>query len=200
MIGRLVERHETKKAAIVAAAWELASSDGIGGLSLRALAARVGMRQPSLYEYFDSKHALYDAMFAEGNRQLLDHLDGVDLPENPRTALKEFMRAFVDFALEDHARLELLFERPVPGFRPSPESYVYAEKVLNRTVELLREAGLGDPGDVDCFVAMIGGLVEAQASNDPGGARWIRHLDRMIDLHLDNATHPHNKPERMGAK
>ena len=27
------------------------------------------MRQPSLYEYFGSKHALYDAMFADGNRQ-----------------------------------------------------------------------------------------------------------------------------------
>ena len=35
---------------------------------LRDLAAMVGLRQPSLYAYFDSKHALYDAMFAEGNR------------------------------------------------------------------------------------------------------------------------------------
>ena len=38
-------------------------------------------------------------------------------------------------------------------------------------------AGLTDPADVDCFVAMIAGLIDAQASNDPGGTRWIRHLD-----------------------
>ena len=41
------------------------------------------MRQPSLYEYFDSKHALYDAMFADGNRQLLERLDAVTLPAIP---------------------------------------------------------------------------------------------------------------------
>ena len=38
------------------------------------------MRQPSLYEYFDSKHALYDAMFADGNRQLLERLDAAQAP------------------------------------------------------------------------------------------------------------------------
>lgn len=40
---------------------------------------------------------------------------------------------------------------------------------------------------VDCFVAMIAGLVNAQMSNDPGGNRWVRHLDRLIDLYLDDA-------------
>ena len=34
---------------------------GIAGVSLHALAREVGIRQPSLYAYFDSKHALYDA-------------------------------------------------------------------------------------------------------------------------------------------
>ena len=65
-------------AAIVAAAWELAADHGIAGVSLHALAREVGMRQPSLYAYFDSKHALYDAMFADGNRQLLERLDALD--------------------------------------------------------------------------------------------------------------------------
>ena len=30
------------------------------------------MRAQSLYSYFPSKHAIYDAMFAQGNRELLD--------------------------------------------------------------------------------------------------------------------------------
>ena len=39
-------------AGIVACAWTLAQEHGIGGVSLHALAREVGMRQPSLYEYF----------------------------------------------------------------------------------------------------------------------------------------------------
>ena len=186
MIGTVAERREAKVASIVASAWELARSDGVGGLTLRGLAREVGMRQPSLYEYFDSKHALYDAMFADGNRQLFERLEALHLPGEPRAALRVFMRAFAEFALEDDARQLLLFQRPIPGFRPSPASYAYAEKVLARAVDLLRAAGVQDQGDVDCFIAMVAGLIDAQASNDPGGVRWIRHLDRLIDLHLDD--------------
>jgi AcrR family transcriptional regulator len=175
-------------ASIVAAAWDLARVEGIGGVTLRALAREVGMRQPSLYEYFDSKNGLYDAMFADGNRRLLERVDGLELPGEPRAAVKAFMRAFVDFALEDAARCALLFHRPIPGFEPSAESYAGAEAVLTRAVGLLRAAGLTDGGDVDCFVAMVGGLIDAQNSNDPDGDRWTRHLDRLTDMYLNAAT------------
>src|SRR4029077_14098929 len=111
-----------ERAAILAAAWELARVNGIGGVSLHELARRVGMRQPSLYAYFDSKNGLYDALFADGNRQLLAWLDQQVLPDQPREAVKVFMRAFVTFAVADAARCSLLFHRPIPGFEPSPES------------------------------------------------------------------------------
>src|SRR6266436_5224239 len=127
MIGKVAKRRETKVAAIVASAWALARAHGIGGLSLHALAREVGMRQPSLYAYFDSKHALYDAMFADGNRQLLEQLDALELPSDPRAAVKTYMHAFVDFALDDIPRAALLFQRPIPGFEPSADSYAYAE-------------------------------------------------------------------------
>jgi AcrR family transcriptional regulator len=174
-------------ASIVAAAWDLAHREGIGGVTLHGLARAVGMRQPSLYAYFDSKNALFDAMFAHGNRQLLERLEVVRLPREPRAALKAFMRAFVRFVVEDPTRYLLLFQRPVPSFVPSPASYEPAQQFLARTVELLRAAGVEDPGDVDCFVAMIAGLVDAQIGNDPRGRRWIRHLDRLIDLYIDDA-------------
>jgi AcrR family transcriptional regulator len=145
------------------------------------------MRQPSLYAYFDSKLALYDAMFADGNRQLLERLDAVRLPHDPRTALKRLMASFVAFAMEDPARYELLFERHIPGFAPSPESYALAEEALGRAYKVIGEAGVTDPGDVDCIVAMVAGLMEAQTSNDPGGTRWTRHLNRLIDLYVDDA-------------
>src|SRR3954454_16595118 len=109
MVDKVTQRREAKLASIVESAWKLAREHGVAGISLHALAREVGMRQPSLYEYFDSKHALYDAMFADGNRQLLERLDATKLPRDPRNALKKYLRTFMDFAMEDAARTELLF-------------------------------------------------------------------------------------------
>jgi AcrR family transcriptional regulator len=186
VIGKVAKRREARVDSIVAAAWGLAQREGIAGLTLRGLARELGLSQPSLYEYFDSKYALYDALFDDGNCQLLKRLDAVRMPEDPRRAVKGFMRAFTQFALENDARRQLLFQRPIPGFEPSPASYGRAEQVLTRAVGLLEAAGLEDSGDIDCFVAMVAGLIDAQASNDPGGTRWTRHLDRLVDLYLDN--------------
>src|SRR5579864_7697734 len=121
MIGAVERRREAKVASIVACAWNLAREEGIAGVSLHGLARAIGMRQPSLYEYFDSKHALYDAMFADGNRQLLERLGGIRLPTDRRAALKKLLHTFIDFALIDPARCELLFERHIPRFTPSAE-------------------------------------------------------------------------------
>jgi AcrR family transcriptional regulator len=188
VIGTVASRREARVASIVATAWELARTEGIAGVSLRALARELGMRQPSLYTYFDSKNALYDAMFADGNRALLRHLDDLVLPADPRAALKAFFRAFAEFGLSDPARGALLFQRPIPDFQPSAESYAYAQGVLARGAAVMHAAGVSDQGDVDCLVAMVAGLIDAQVSNDPGGRRWIRHLDRLTDMYLDDVT------------
>jgi hypothetical protein len=81
----------------------------------------------------------------------------------------------------------LLFQRHLPGFTPSPESYALAAEVLNRIVALMRAAGVTAEGDIDCIVAITAGLIEAQLSNNPGGNRWVRHLNRLIDLLVDDA-------------
>jgi AcrR family transcriptional regulator len=184
--GKVTHRREAKVAEIVQSAWKLAREHGIAGVSLHALAREVGMRQPSLYAYFDSKLALYDAMFADGNRRLLHELDLVKLPRDPRAALKKFLAEFVAFGLEDPARYELLFARHVPGFVPSPTSYSLAEDVVGRVYRLMIEAGVSKQDDIDCIVAIVAGLMEAQLSNDPGGNRWVRHLNRLVDLYVDD--------------
>ena len=45
-------------------------------LTMRDVAARVGLKASSLYSYFDGKSAIYDAMFAQGARaELATHAD-----------------------------------------------------------------------------------------------------------------------------
>src|SRR6185312_14160106 len=53
---------------------ELMTEHGVGGLSLGEVARRMGIRPPSLYVYFQSKEALYDALFARGAREIADVL------------------------------------------------------------------------------------------------------------------------------
>jgi AcrR family transcriptional regulator len=188
MIGKVAQRREERIADIVTTAWALARLDGISGLSLHALARELGIRQPSLYAYFDSKHALFDAMFADGNQQLLGRLDAMRLPRDPRAALKAFMRVLAEFCAEDPARYELLFQRHIPGYEPSSDAYRYAEGVMQRTVERLHAAGVTSQSDVDCVVAIVAGVISAQTSNDPAGNRWTRHLNRLIDMYLDDLS------------
>jgi AcrR family transcriptional regulator len=191
--SKVAKRREERITGILACAWKLAREQGIAGVSLHALAREVGMRQPSLYEYFDSKNALFDAMFADGNRKLIERLDALRLPRDPRTALKRFLAAFAAFGLEDPARYELLFERHVPGFTPSPASYGLAQDVLGRAVTLMQAAGVSHQGDIDCIVAVTAGLMENQISNDPGGNRYVRHLNHLVDLVVDNVTRRRNE-------
>ena len=127
---RRADRHVATRAEILEAAWELVREQGLAGLSLRDLASKVRMRPPSLYWYFDSKYAIYDAMFAEGNRQLLEWMAAVDWPQEPRAILRLLAHVFVEFSTKDAARYQLLFQRTIPGFEPSPDSYGFAVEVI----------------------------------------------------------------------
>lgn len=169
---------------ILEAGWELARAQGLTGWTMRDLATAVGIRAPSLYVHFASKHEIYDAMFADGYRAFIARAEDVELPSDPREAARTAARTFVEFAVADPARLALLFLRVIPGFEPSAESYALSEDVYARGVEILARAGLTEPGDVDLWTAVLSGLATQQVSNDPGGDRWVRLVDRAVDLLL----------------
>jgi AcrR family transcriptional regulator len=179
---RRAERREATRAEILEAAQEVMREHGVAGLSLRDLGQKVGMRAQSLYSYFDSKEAIYDALFAEGFRQYLDLRRAVPSTGDPRADFRAVCRLFLDFCLEDPARYQLLFQRTIPGFTPSPESYAPSVEGLELTRQLLVDAGADDPADLDLFTALTTGLIDQQISNDPGGDRWYRLLDDALDM------------------
>ena len=181
---RRAERFEATRQEILDVAWELVRVEGLAGLSLRELGARVGLRAQSLYVYFPSKHAIYDAMYAEANRELLDRDRSVDLDADAVIALRQSARQFVDFCTQDLARYQLLFQRTIPGFEPSEESYSLAREVLDGGRRVLAGVGVTEPADVDLYTGLISGLVAQQNANEPGGDRWTRQLDRAIDMYL----------------
>src|SRR3954452_330428 len=173
MRDRRAERREATRTEILDAAWEIVRADGLGALSLRDLARKVGMQAPSLYQYFDSKNAIYDAMFAQGNRALVERVAQMPETSDPEADLHRVARIFVEFAVEDPARYQLLFQRTIPGFEPSPESYRLAVGLLQRGAERMAEAGVRHPQAFDLFTAVVAGLSAQQVANEPGGTRWV---------------------------
>ena len=193
--NRIAERREATRQEIVAAAWSVAREQGVAQLTLREVAERVGMRAPSLYSHFDSKNAIYDAMFGEGWTAYLEACRELrpTLPEPPRARLRAMAHQFFDYSVADPAWFQLLNQRLVPGFEPSADSYAPSLAVI----ELLREelAGLGitDPDALHLWIAVVGGLVESHLANDPGGDRYQRLLDRAVEMYADHLGLPHDR-------
>lgn len=186
---RRAERQQATRVEILDTAWQIAREKGLAELTLRDVAARIGMRAPSLYSYFSSKNAIYDAMFGQAWADYLAVIDAVEptLPRPPRAGLKKIAHSFVDYAVADLARHQLMNQRTIPGFVPSPESYAPAVEVLERGRGHLARFGVDAPRHFDLFTALLGGLINAQLANDPGGDRWTRLLDEAVDMFADHA-------------
>jgi AcrR family transcriptional regulator len=181
-------RRAEKHAAILAEAWRLAHRDGLAAISLRDLAAAVGLRQPSLYVYFASKMELYDAMFADGYAQLLAWMDGRSYDGEPRAALVRFVTDFVRFNSDDLVRHQLLFQRTIPGFEPSEASFALALEFYERNRLMLALVGASSQADLDVFTALVAGMAHQQTANDPGGDRWVKHAQRVVEMYLDDVA------------
>jgi len=177
---------------IVAAAWDLVHEHGLGSLSMRDLGERVGMKAQSLYSYFASKNDIYDAMFREGQVAFAAAMtittDDLGGDESPQAELRMGCHHFFEYCTSDTARYQLMFQRVIPDFVPSPQTYELAVETLERARERMRAAGLDSDRDLDLWTAILTGLVDQQISNDPGGTRWERLIDDAVDMFFAFAT------------
>src|SRR6266851_856551 len=135
-------RRRSARDAIVEAAWALVGEEGLARLSLRDLARRAGISTPTVYAYFDSKNAIYDAMFGQAATQFAERMAEPYASDSPRDLLVASARRFAEFCTSDPARYQLLFQRTLPGFEPSPPSYAPAVRALARLRELLALNGI----------------------------------------------------------
>lgn len=179
-------RRQATQTDIVRASWDVVREHGLAGLSMRDLGERVGMRAQSVYSYFASKHEIYDAMFLEGYEAFVAWM-GAAVREDvvatdPIDAARSRARAFVDFCVSDPVRYQLLFQRTIPGFTPSDESWAVAVQAYEQMSRQLAAIGVHDQEELDLWTAVLTGLTDQQISNDPGGDRWIRLVDRAVDM------------------
>ena len=186
--NRIAERREATRREILDAAWAVAREKGITVLTLRDVAERVGMQTPSLYSHFESKNAIYDAMFGEAWAGCLEAMTAgiANAPEEPRARLLHMMRTYFDYAVADQARNQLMNIRISADFEPSAEAYAPSIATFELGRQHLAGIGVDSDADLDLCAALIGGLVDAQLANDPGGDRYSRLLDGAVQMFADH--------------
>lgn len=162
---------------IVQAARHIMREQGVAALNLNEIARVLGMRTPSLYEYFPGKMALYDYLFLVGTRHFRTHLqqtvrrDGLSIWERTQN----YLAAHLEWAIENPDLFKLLFERHVPGFEPSEQSmaemYSALEEATQELDESLRAAhlDLGIPVEQarDILIAVQHGITALHLANSP---------------------------------
>lgn len=195
---RRQQNHEQMVSDILLIAREMMQADGVAALSFNGIARRLGMKPPSLYTYFDSKHAIYDALFRLGfeafDRQMSrDRVRGQGL----RPFLHSAVTSYMTFALENPDLFGLMFQRPVPGFVPSDESLALSFGILQKgrdeTMAELGRHAIETPTPInettDLLIAMMHGLTELQLANSPdapvGEGRFGSLIDAAVQLFLD---------------
>jgi AcrR family transcriptional regulator len=178
------DRRQSARDAIVDAAWALAGEEGLAGWSLRDLARRAGITTPTVYAYFDSKYAIYDAMFGQAAARFADEMAEPFDGDEPPEVLAASVHRLVDFCTSDTARYQLLFQRTLPGFEPSAESYAPSLRAMDQVRGWLARNGITEARHVDLWTALTIGLVDQQISNDPGGDRWTRLIDESMAMFL----------------
>lgn len=172
--GRRQLQHESVTQEILATARAIMREEGAAALSMQELARRLDMRAPSLYNYFAGKNEIYDALFRLGFDQFAAYIDAkVAGSQTWQEELRRYLEGYMAFALENPELYQLCFERPVPGFVPSPASLEVSVSTLRRAYAIAgrwREAiqtDLTDQQMTDLVLAVMHGLTALHIANEP---------------------------------
>jgi AcrR family transcriptional regulator len=191
------ERHRRQtREEILDAALAVMADHGVAALNLTEVARRVGLRQPSLYQYFSSRTAVYDALFERGMQAHHDAVAAALGSAPPGwAAVRAAVTATLRFAAEHPVLAQFLFTRAVPGFVPSEQAYAPSLRqyeLIRAAIAAAAEHGELHPAasserGVALLVAMAAGVASQQAANDPspgdGHDRFTPLLGPALDMY-----------------
>ena len=194
-MDRRARRRQETIDEILDIATEVMTEEGVNGLSLAEVARRLGVQPPSLYKYFPSLMAVFDALYLRGAEEHLAALkEGMAQGRPGLEALIAGLEASGRWALEHRAIAELLFWRPVPSFEPSPEAFAVSKEMVDvQRAALADAADAGELGsEAKCETAiylvstLIVGVLSQAIANEPGVAwgegRFTPQFARLMRL------------------
>ncbi len=143
----------TQTQKILASATELYLKEGLQGVSMRKIAARVGVTAPALYRHFANKEDLMGHVIIEGFTIFRRYLYRSMRGSTPEERLYLSNDAYVDFALEQRKYYEILFMVPKELLQkakrgPLEETGLNTFRMLQDRVRECMQSGYLSKGEV----------------------------------------------------
>jgi AcrR family transcriptional regulator len=192
---RRARRRQETIEEILDIARQVMTEEGVNGLSLAEVARRLGVQPPSLYKYFPSLMAIYDAIFQRGQLDNLAELrQGMAGAEPGLPALVAGLEASGRWLLANRAVAELLFWRPVPSFHPSEEAFAPSVEMVELQRRALADAvtagqlgpAANDEDAIYVVSTLIVGVLSQAIANEPdlpwGEGRFTPTFARLMRL------------------
>lgn len=121
--------HGNLRDALLRAARDLLESDGVDGLSLRALAKATGVTQAAPYSHFRDKDDLLAAIAEEGFQRLaLQMAEDATGASSTRQRLERLMVSYIRFAQNNKALFQIMFGRELADLKRYPTLAMTAGK------------------------------------------------------------------------
>ena len=162
---------------ILVIAEQMMDEEGVNGLSLSEVARRLGVKPPSIYKYFDSLMAIFDALFERGQRAHLEVVRAAMAEAEPGLdALTAGLEASGRWALGHPSLAQLMFWRPVPSFEPTAQAMAHSIDMVQLQRRALADAAaaghLGPGADSDEALyltsVLVSGVIGQAMANEPG--------------------------------
>lgn len=151
--GAAAHQGEDVRERILAEARDLYLESGFEGLSMRALARRVGVSPGALYWHFENREALVGAIFLQGVEAFYERMSTTPTG-TPEESLTIYAEAFLQFGLDQPQDFEVFFLKRPPDIGQDAWT-IFDEKRARSFEDLLarmqaaEQAGLlvGDPDE-----------------------------------------------------
>lgn len=193
--GRSVkaERSEITRAALIATARRLFAERGYGDVGTEEIVRETGVTRGALYHHFAGKRDLFEAVYEEVERQLVESIaaSAMQAAGDPLQALQAGAQAFLDACCEDTAvqRIAVIDAPSVLGWERWREIGLrYGFGLVQASIEEAIAAGLIEPQPAAPLAHLLlgaldeGAMVVARADDD-GETR--RHMGESIARFLE---------------
>jgi AcrR family transcriptional regulator len=125
---------------LIDATADLLEREGPDALSIRRIAAEAKVAPMGVYNHFDSKNGIVDALFIRGFKRLGDAMESLNAIEDPMEALRQGGRDYRALALAHPKMYQVMFLKAVPCFEPSDAAVEIAGRAFGGLIAAVSRA------------------------------------------------------------